>query len=282
MQRNSVPYILGFCTAICLVCSVIVSTAAVGLKEKQEQNKILDRQKKVLTVAGLIKEKESVTAKKVQELFKKRIKSIIVDLKSGTLDKAMTKKAKTFDQQKAKKDPARSASAPENRAGVKRLPKHALVYLVSKTDIKEDGKGFSLDKYIFPIEGKGLWSTLYGFIALAPNFNLIKGLIFYDHGETPGLGGEVENPSWKAKWPGRTVYGPKGSNPKSWGKPKIKVVKGSAGPPSKDPHKVDGLSGATITSNGVTHLVRFWLGENGFGPFIRHKLGVKQASKGGK
>ena len=198
------------------------------------------------------------------------------------LDKAMTKKAKTFDQQKAKKDPARSTSAPKNRAGVKRLPKHALVYLVSKTDIKEDGKGFALDKYIFPIEGKGLWSTLYGFIALAPNFNVIRGLIFYDHAETPGLGGEVENPSWKAKWPGRTVYGPKGSSPKSWGKPKIKVVKGLAGPPSKDPHKVDGLSGATITSNGVTHLVRFWLGENGFGPFIRHKLGLKQASKGGK
>ena len=105
MQRNSVPYILGFCTAICLVCSVIVSTAAVGLKEKQEQNKILDRQKKVLTVAGLIKETEAVTPKKVQELFKKRIKSIIVDLKGGTLDKAMTKRRKHSTNKKPKKIP---------------------------------------------------------------------------------------------------------------------------------------------------------------------------------
>lgn len=283
MQSNSVGYVLGFCTAVCLACSVVVATTAVGLKDLQEKNKVLDRQKKVLTVAGLLKEKpktkqdrENLKPKRVRELFKKHIKPIIVDLKTGKIDKEATAEAASYDQQKAKKDPQRSVDVPRNRAGVPRVPKKALVYLYSKTPMSAKGKGFKLTMYILPVEGKGLWSTLLGYIALAPNFNLIKGLTFYSHGETPGLGGEVDNPSWKAKWPGRLVFGPKGSKPKNWGKPKIKVIKGSAGKPAKDPYRVDGLSGATITSNGVTHLLRFWLGKQGFGPFIKRQLGVNK------
>jgi Na+-transporting NADH:ubiquinone oxidoreductase subunit C len=113
---------------------------------------------------------------------------------------------------------------------------------------------------VLPVEGKGLWSTLYGFLALDADLNTIRGLTFYQHGETPGLGGEVDNRTWKALWPGRKAY--------KDDVPVIAVVRGRAGPPSEDPYKVDGLSGATITSRGVTHLVQFWLGENGFEPYI--------------
>lgn len=269
MNSNSVTYILGFCTAVCLVCSVIVSTTAVGLKEKQEFNKELDRQKKVLSVAGLIKEGEAITAKKVRSIFSKRIKAIVVDLRKGKVDAKATQ-AGNFDQLKASKDPKTSRKAPKNRAGVQRVPFNALVYLVSSKDMDEKGKGFALSQYIFPVEGKGLWSTLYGFLALAPDFNTIKGLTFYQHAETPGLGGEVDNPRWKALWPNRKVFGPKG-------KVKVRVIKGQAGKADKDPYKVDGLSGATITSNGVTHLVKFWMSDNGFKPFIDN-----QKKNGGK
>ena len=273
MQRNGIPYILGFCIAVCLVCAVVVSSSAVGLKERQEINKLLDRQKKVLTVAGLLAEGEAASAEKIQSLFAKRIKPVIIDLKTGEENVEATKNADSFDQKKAQKDPVQSVEAPKNRAGVRRIPNQAMVYQVSKGDIGSDGAGFELTQYIFPIEGKGLWSTLYGFLAVAPDGNTVKGITFYEHGETPGLGGEVDNPSWKAKWPGRMMFGPAGSSVDTWGAAKLTVKKGIAGSPAEDPYQVDGLSGATITANGVTHLVHFWMGQNGFGPYIRNVLG---------
>jgi len=90
----------------------------------------------------------------------------------------------------------------------------------------------------------------------------IRGLTFYAHGETPGLGGEVDNPRWKALWPGRKAFD------ENW-KPDIRVIKGQAGSPETDPHHVDGLSGATLTSRGVTNLLLFWLGDQGFGPYLQ-------------
>ena len=272
MQRNSVTYILGFCVAVCLVCAVIVSSSAVGLKEKQDLNKVLDRQKKVLSVAG-IEFNDSASADEIQGLFSKRIKLVVVDLKTGKVDEAATKDAASFDQQKAKKDPGQSTDAPKNLAGVRRVPNKAMVYQVSQKDMGAGGAGFQLEQYIFPIEGKGLWSTLYGYLALESDGNSIKGITFYQHGETPGLGGEVDNPAWKAKWSGRKLFGPKGSSVSSWGNAKITVKKGQAGTPEQDPYQVDGLSGATITGNGVTHLVQFWMGDNGFGKYIRNVVG---------
>lgn len=266
MPSSSVGYILGFCTAVCLVCAVLVSSSAVGLKEQQEANKVLDRQKKVLGVAGLLEDGQKISPEEVQSLFDSRIRPELVDLTTDAPSDAEFDPG-TFDQQAIAADPKTSSEAPRNKAGVQRVPNQALIYRVSSAPIQ--GDSFETSQYIFPVEGKGLWSTLYGYVALAPNGNEIKGLTFYQHGETPGLGGEVDNPGWKAKWQGRLAYGDKGSQPGSWGAPQIRVVKGQAGPVGTDPHQVDGLSGATITSNGVTNLLQFWLGEPGFGPFIK-------------
>ena len=139
MQRNGVPYIIGFCVAVCLVCAIIVSSAAVGLKERQEINKLLDRQKKVLTVAGLLQEGEAASAEKIQSMFAKRIKPVIVDLKSGKENIEATKNASSFEQRKVQKDPASSIKAPKNRAGVRRIPNQAMVYQVSKTTWRQMG-----------------------------------------------------------------------------------------------------------------------------------------------
>jgi Na+-transporting NADH:ubiquinone oxidoreductase subunit C len=113
---------------------------------------------------------------------------------------------------------------------------------------------------VLPIQGLGLWSTLYGFLAIDADGNTIRGITYYQHAETPGLGGEVDNPRWKSLWPGRKIYDD--------GEPAIQVIKGAAGPPAQDPYRVDGLSGATLTSNGVTFMLEFWLGPNGFGPYL--------------
>jgi Na+-transporting NADH:ubiquinone oxidoreductase subunit C len=251
MRQYSNAYIIGFATVVCLVCSIVVSTSAVALRERQDRNKVLDRQTKVLVVAGLIDEGQKATPDEVEELFKSNIVSKIVDLESGQYD--VDADAASYDQRKATKDPALSREAPANKAGLTRLPEQALVY-----QRVEDGDVLSI---ILPVEGKGLWSTLYGFIALAPDTRTIKGITFYEHGETPGLGGEVDNPSWKALWPGRKAYD------EDW-EPAIEVIKGLAGPVEQDPYSVDGLSGSTLTSRGVTNLVQFWLGENGFEPYL--------------
>jgi Na+-transporting NADH:ubiquinone oxidoreductase subunit C len=250
MQHNT-SYIVGFAVLICLVCALFVAGSAVGLKDRQDANILLDRQKKVLTVAGLMEDGERLTREEITLAFEASIQQKVIDLKTGELRPEID--GASFDQQAAAKDPETSYPAPENPSKVRRLPNDALVF-----DVVEDGE---LKTLILPIEGYGLWGTLYGYIALAPDARTIVGITFYSHKETPGLGGEVDNPRWKALWPGRLAFNDRG-------KPVIAVIKGVAGSVEDDPYNVDGLSGATITSRGVTALVRFWLGDDGFGPYL--------------
>lgn len=254
-------YTILFATAVCLVSAVVVSGSAVGLRSMQEANKVLDRQKKVLLVSGLMQEGEKIDAVEVDKRFAASIEPVVVNLASGKIAEDVD--VATFDQKEATKNPATSKAAPENKAKVQRLPDNALVYKVNKND-------GGLDMLVLPVEGKGLWSTLYGFLALDADGNTIRGLTFYEHAETPGLGGEIDNPKWKALWKGRRAY--------KDGLPAIKVVKGVAGPVESAPYKVDGLSGATLTAKGVTHLVQFWLGENGFTKTVANLTGNGGAS----
>ncbi len=236
--------------ALCIVCSVVVSTAAVSLKPAQEANKSLDRKRNILAAAGMLEEGRSV-----EEQFA-RISTRVVDLRTGEFTDAVDPAG--YDQRKAAKDPAmsRALEAGEDIAGLGRREDYAVVYLV------EDDAG-NVDKIILPVHGKGLWSTLYGFMALEHDANTVVGLGFYEHGETPGLGGEVDNPRWKALWPGKQVY--------RADEVALHLIKGSVDPASENaPWQVDGLSGATLTARGVTNLVQFWLGENGYQPFLEN------------
>jgi Na+-transporting NADH:ubiquinone oxidoreductase subunit C len=249
-----------FATGVCVVCSIFVAGAAVVLKEPQEANKLLDRQGKVLDVAGLIGEGESLSSKQISERYAQNIKPVLIDRASG---KPTEGDATSFDQKKAAADPETSRTAPANDAKVARLPNQAVAFRVEK-----EGE---LKGLVLPIEGKGLWSTLYGFLALRADAKTIEGITFYEHGETPGLGGEVDNPRWKSLWKDRLAFD------SSW-TPKVSVKKGPAGSAKDDPFHVDGLSGATITSRGVTSLVQFWLGDNGYGPYLtlyRAEKGLK-------
>lgn len=250
MQR-SVLYTILFATGICIVCAVIVSSSAVSLKEQQLANATLDKQKNVLYAAGLLDSQQDASAEDVERMFE-TVQMKVIDLETG--EPVPEIDPLTFDQSREKMNPETSHPAPDNPSRIKRLPDHALVYEIMGTDD-------SLEGVVLPIEGYGLWGTLYGFLALDSDLDTVRGITFYDHKETPGLGGEVDNPNWKAKWPGREIYG-------DGGEPKLTVVKGAAGPPSSDPYEVDGLSGATITSRGVTNMIHFWMGENGFKPYL--------------
>lgn len=251
-SNDSIRKTLIVAFALCIVCSIIVSGAAVILQPVQEVNKALDRKRNILAAAGML-----VDGKSIEEQFSK-VKTRYVDLRSGKFaDESVPDK---YDQRRAAKDPDLSdaLNVEQDVARIARREYFAPVYLV------EDAQG-ALEKIVLPIRGFGLWSTLYGFVALAPDTNTIVGIGFNEHGETPGLGGEVDNPRWKAFWPGKQVY--------RGGKVEIGLIKGSVDPASANAAwQVDGLAGATLTSRGVTHLLHFWLGENGFQPFLDNLL----------
>ena len=117
---------------------------------------------------------------------------------------------------------------------------------------------------ILPISGPGLWSTMRGYLALAPDGTTIKGIRFYEHGETPGLGDQIDKEDWRALWVGRQVYDDTGAT-------RIEVVRGFVARDGSNPdsqYQIDGLSGATLTGNGVTDLVQYWTGPDGFGPYL--------------
>jgi Na+-transporting NADH:ubiquinone oxidoreductase subunit C len=250
MPRNTIGYTVLFSAAVCIVCAVLVSGSAVALRSRQAINVELDRKKNVLMVAGAMTAGEPLSAEEVERRFAS-FEVAAVDLRTGMEDPAFP--VQGYDHLRAVADASSSRPAPSNLAQIPRLPNHVLVYR------KLDAAG-QLELLILPVEGKGLWSTMYGFLALESDLETVRGLTFYRHGETPGLGGEVDNPRWKALWPGRVVF--------EDDQPVIEVTKGAAGSVANDPHRVDGLSGATITSRGVTYMLQFWLGEHGFGPYL--------------
>lgn len=253
-MQNRVSYIIMFATAICVVCAVLVSSSAVLLKERQLENQALDKQFNVLLAAGLASPEERLTPEEIQQRFE-TVRAVVIDLQTGEVVEDAPIDIDTFSVQKAAASPDLGFVAPANSAGISRLSKYQVVYHVLDDDD-------SIHMVIIPIKGYGLWSTLYGFLALDSDTTTIRGITYYDHKETPGLGGEVDNPRWKAAWEGRRAYD------ENW-EPAITVIKGQAGPASSAPYQVDGLSGATITSRGVSNMMTFWLGDDGMGPYLR-------------
>ena len=246
--NDSTQKTLSVALILCLACSVVVSAAAIVLRPTQAANAALDRKRNIVQVAGLLEAGEDVEA--AFETVERRM----VDLETGEFtDKFMDVE---YDQYIAARDPDLSISIPdgEDIAGIGRRANVSEVYLV--------GDGDDFEQIILPVNGLGLWSTLYGFISLESDLKTIAGLKFYDHAETAGLGGEVDNPGWQDKWKGKLAFDDAGDV-------KIEVIKGVVSEKTPDSSfKVDGLAGATLTSRGVTQLLRYWLDEQGFGTFL--------------
>lgn len=249
LPNDSIAKTLIVAVGLCLVCSIFVSASAVYLKPQQQKNKLLDKQKNIVQVAGI-----DLAGRSVEEAFA-QIEARVVDLESGEFADHI--EAASYDHRKATKDPKQTQdlSKAEDIASIKRRERYATVYLT------RDGNG-QIEKLILPVRGYGLWSTLWGFIALEGDGNTVVGLSFFEHAETPGLGGEVDNPNWKAMWTGKKVYDESGQVA-------LHLMKGTVDSSTPDAqHKVDALAGATLTSNGVSNLIKFWMGEQGYASFL--------------
>ena len=260
-NKESTSRTLKVALAVSLVSSVFVAGAAVSLKPLQTQNRLLDKQRSIAAIAGM--GGRELPAAQVRALFGETIKARLVNLETGEF--ADDFDAVTFDPLKAAKDPQQSVrlSKAEDVASIKRRERFTTVYMI------EDAQG-GIETLILPIRGYGLWSTLHGFMALKGDLNTVVGLGFHQHAETPGLGGEVDNPRWRNQWAGKRLFDDQGQLA-------VEIVKGTVDPQaSMAAYQVDGLAGATLTTNGVNNLLHFWLGEQGFGPFLA-KLRSKEA-----
>ncbi|HBQ37047.1 MAG TPA: Na(+)-translocating NADH-quinone reductase subunit C [Rhodobacteraceae bacterium] len=243
---DSVSKTIFVAVSLCLVASMIVSATAVALRPIQEANKLRDKQVNILQVAGLYEPGIDIT-----ETFMKSFEPQVLELATGEFTDKFD--ASTFDDKAASDDPELSTVLVDDPASIGTQSRFVTVYLL------RDAAG-KVDKVILPIYGYGLWSTLYGFIAVEENGNDIFGLQFYSHGETPGLGAEVDNPRWKALWRDKKLTDEAGA---------LQITVARTAPTAGADFHIDGLSGSTLTTAGVHNLVRFWMGEAGFAPFLK-------------
>ncbi|GAC19029.1 Na(+)-translocating NADH-quinone reductase subunit C [Paraglaciecola arctica] len=245
-KKETLGKTIGVVVAVCLVCSIIVSGAAVGLRDLQQTNVAIDKQSNIVEAAGL----SELAAGDIAGTFDKYIEEKFVNLETGQY---VEKPTKDYDMYKAAKMPEYTVKVTGSNVGFQQRASIASVYIV-KNDAGE------VTRLILPVHGSGLWDLMYGFLAIDSDGNTVRELIYYQQKETPGLGGEVLNPKWKAKWDGKKLYND--------GEVAIQVKKGDN---ANNPYAVDALSGATLTSNGVQNTLSYWVGENGYGPYLKNQ-----------
>jgi len=241
--------------SLCVVCSVFISSAAVVLKPYQVANKLLDRNKNVLIAAGIFDPQINSDAD-IPRLFAE-FTPRIADLEEGRFliedelaDLGIN--PLTYDARAAMNQSGFSdqLSREEDIASIQRRVRYATVYMI-ENDQDE------VETIVLPVSGYGLWGIMHGYLALEGDGNTVIGIGFYDHKETPGLGGEISNPRWRGLWPEKEIYDEEGGVA-------LSVVKGIG----EGPYEIDGLAGATLTSRGVDNMIEFWMGDSGFGPLL--------------
>ncbi|MGR8947201.1 MAG: Na(+)-translocating NADH-quinone reductase subunit C [Gammaproteobacteria bacterium] len=254
-NKDSVRNTLLVALAVSFTCAVLVSTTAVLLKPRQLENRLFyggyRNIVQLLETSGLGLDAEDI----MRELEVK-----LIDLATGAYIDNID--PTTFDQREALKDPEMSIAITlsDDLAKINRRAKYAEAY--------ELRRGGRLHYVLLPINGAGMWSTIYGYIVLGADLNTVAGVSFHEHGETPGIGDKIQDPKWLAEWRGRVIY--------QDNKPAFEIVKRSTGAPTI--YQVDAITGATITSESTGRMVRYWLGEHAFQPYLE-RLRREEANK---
>jgi Na+-transporting NADH:ubiquinone oxidoreductase subunit C len=233
---------------VALFCSLLVTAAVHWLRPYQLAYRSVERDRAILLAAGLSSPGETLSDRETVGRYL-QLEARLVDLDAGRYSDDLD--AAGYDYRAAADDPLRSAPLPRERdiTGLVRRPRYMPVY-----ELRRDG---ALDRLVLPIYGRGMWSTIHGFLALGPDLATVTGVNFYEHGETPGIGDRIQNPEWEASWVGKRAYDATGHEV-------LRIGAGEGAPAQR----VDSISGATMTVNGVDRIVRFWLGPDGYGPFL--------------
>ena len=245
LPRDGIANTLLIAIGVSLVCSVLVTAAVMLLRPLQLENEFFFKNRVgVLQAAGLYE--RGADLNKSFEVIDQRI----VDLATGEYTDVVP--VDGFDPVAAAIDPELNVAIPEDQdeADLKRRAKYALVSLVRSDD--------GVDQIILPVYGAGMWSTIRGYLAVSPDGQTVRGLYFYEHGETPGIGDLIEDPDWLAKWDGVKIYDDEGEAKLGVARRRVRA-----------PFEVDAISGATRTTRGVTNMLRYWMGPHGFGPYIQ-------------
>lgn len=233
-ERDGIARTLAVALGVALVCSFMVSAAVYWLRPMQLAYAEIGRNRAILEAAGLIGRDETVADREVAARFV-TLEPLLFDTQTATFTTAVD--ARTYDYRAAADDTDTSSAVPDarNTAGVARIARYLPLYRSSDPE-----------RVVLPIQGRGMWSTIYGYLALEGDLATVAGVGFYEHGETPGIGDRIEDPAWREGWRGRRAIGADGT-----------VVL-----------DIDGITGATVTASAVERLARFWLGPDGYGPAL--------------
>lgn len=234
---------------VCTFCSALIATSVSLLRPYRERHQEEQRGQRVQEIIASVPGLSDV----LDAGSPARVEARLVDLDSGEYVSDADPTA--FDAREAARNPETSVALPPERdlAGIGRRAKRASVFLVHEGD--------RLRLLVLPVYGAGYISTLYGYLALDADLNTIRGLSFYEQAETPGLGSEIEDPRWRERWSGKWLRDPEG-------RLRIEVVQEPSPGVDGERYQVQGISGATRTGAGVTRLLHFWLGPDGFGPYL--------------
>ena len=253
MNKDSPAKALLVVLSVALVCSLLVSITVVTLRPVQYRNQLIEQSRKIMDLTGLIEPGEILSEAAMKEAVG-QLDMRLLDIDQGKFSSVMD--PADFDPRAARSDPELSVAIPDSDdlAGLGRRESFAVIYLI--------WQGANVDRIILPVYGQGMWSTLYGYIALEADLNTIAAMTFYEQAETAGLGDQVQSREWLGKWRGRKIYSDAGSV-------RFRVASSVVAPDSPEAsYEVDVMTGATITGDAVTRLIRYWFGPQGYAPFI--------------
>lgn len=241
-KKDTVLGTMVFTITLCLLCSFMITGTAGVLKERKLVKKRDELQRYVLMAAGV----DLGQGDEFREIFAKSVTPELINLDSGKV--TSTTDVLDFDERMAAINPDTSSKPKKDIAKIRTRADEVRIFKLHDADGK-------LNSLVLPFYGKGLWSMIYGYVAVEADFNTIKGIVVYEHGETPGIGDFVTDPNWLSLWHGKHIFDEKGEVA-------LRLVKGGA--KAGDMHGVDAVSGATMTGRGVQKALAFWFGSEGY------------------
>lgn len=231
MQQSN-TYIIVFSVVLTIILGLLLSGTSQVLGPLQQEAIALDKKKQILGAVISAEEIEAMSPQQINEFYAKRISATVVDINGKEISGVEAEKVEVAkDYKKA--------------ADQRQYP----VFL-----FHAEGNPEAVESYIFPLYGAGLWDAIWGYIALETDMNTIGGITLAHAGETPGLGARITEGGVQARFVGKKIFDESGTLVA------VEMQKGEGKDYSSEEHKVDGMSGATITANGVNNMLKAYLG----------------------